>query len=110
MSTVVAPKGKGDMAVSSSIGSNIFDVLVGLPFPWLCYNIIKGEVVTVAAKSLQLSIFVLLFMLVTVIVTIKLCGWALTHELGYAMLCMYVIFVAQDLLRDETLICDGGCF
>eukprot|EP01043_Picozoa_sp_COSAG02_P016217 COSAG02_NODE_709_length_18217_cov_13.019704_9_plen_89_part_00 len=28
-SVIVARQGKGDMAVSSSIGSNIFDVLVG---------------------------------------------------------------------------------
>lgn len=33
-SVIVARQGQGDMAVSSSIGSNIFDVLVGLPFPW----------------------------------------------------------------------------
>ena len=33
-SVIVARQGHGDMAVSSSIGSNIFDVLVGLPFPW----------------------------------------------------------------------------
>lgn len=26
--------GLGDMAVSNSIGSNIFDVLLGLGFPW----------------------------------------------------------------------------
>ena len=32
-SVVVAKQGKGDMAVSSSIGSNIFDVAVGLPLP-----------------------------------------------------------------------------
>merc|ERR1712028_299955 len=34
-SYVVAKAGQGDMAVSSSIGSNIFDVLVGLPIPWI---------------------------------------------------------------------------
>ena len=31
---------QGDMAVSSSIGSNLFDVTVGLPLPWLLYTII----------------------------------------------------------------------
>jgi hypothetical protein len=36
-SVIVARQGHGDMAVSSSIGSNIFDVLVGLPVPWLLY-------------------------------------------------------------------------
>merc|ERR1712080_561862 len=35
-SVIVAKQGHGDMAVSSSIGSNIFDVTVGLPLPWLC--------------------------------------------------------------------------
>ena len=39
-SVAVAKQGKGDMAVSSSIGSNIFDVCVGLPVPWLCYTVI----------------------------------------------------------------------
>ena len=31
---------QGDMAVSSSIGSNLFDVTVGLPLPWLLYTFI----------------------------------------------------------------------
>merc|ERR1712176_681931 len=34
-SVAVARLGEGDMAVSSSIGSNIFDILVGLPVPWM---------------------------------------------------------------------------
>ena len=34
-SVIVAKKGLGDMAVSSSIGSNIFDITIGLPVPWV---------------------------------------------------------------------------
>jgi len=109
-SVVVAQQGKGDMAVSSSIGSNIFDVLVGLPVPWLAYNLIKGKHVSVGAKSLKLSILILLGMLAAVILTIKFSNWSLTHELGYIMLVLYFLFVMQDLLRDEELICTGGCF
>lgn len=37
-SVIVARRGNGDMAVSSSIGSNIFDILVGLPVPWILYT------------------------------------------------------------------------
>lgn len=35
-SVIVARKGLGDMAVSSSVGSNIFDITVGWvqPAPW----------------------------------------------------------------------------
>jgi hypothetical protein len=29
------------MAVSSSIGSNIVDVLIGLPLPWLAYSLLN---------------------------------------------------------------------
>lgn len=37
-SVIVARRGSGDMAVSSSIGSNIFDILVGLPIPWILFT------------------------------------------------------------------------
>ena len=42
-SVIVARRGEGDMAVSSSIGSNIFDILVGLPFPWLCFTLWRNN-------------------------------------------------------------------
>ena len=32
--------GMGDMAVSNSIGSNIFDILLGLGFPWALRTLI----------------------------------------------------------------------
>ncbi|MCI5143963.1 MAG: sodium:calcium antiporter [Candidatus Electrothrix sp. AR3] len=34
-SVVVARQGRGDMAVANAVGSNIFDILVGLGLPWL---------------------------------------------------------------------------
>ncbi|PWA30606.1 hypothetical protein CCH79_00009151 [Gambusia affinis] len=33
-SVIVARQGLGDMAISNSIGSNVFDILVGLGLPW----------------------------------------------------------------------------
>lgn len=47
-SVIVARMGEGDMAVSSSIGSNIFDILVGLPLPWICFCVYTGESVEVS--------------------------------------------------------------
>lgn len=40
-SVIVARRGQGDMAVSSSVGSNIFDILVGLPVPWIIYSAVN---------------------------------------------------------------------
>jgi sodium/potassium/calcium exchanger 2 len=98
-SVIVAKQGEGDMAVSSSIGSNIFDVLVGLPLPWLCFTLSRGKDVEVRAESLGLSIIVLVLMLVAVISIVKLCHWRMTRLMGYCMFLLYFVFVAQDLLR-----------
>merc|ERR1712057_70754 len=39
-SVIVAKRGLGDMAVSSSIGSNIFDLCMGLPLPWFLKTVV----------------------------------------------------------------------
>mmetsp|Transcript_12773 Transcript_12773/g.32729 ORF Transcript_12773/g.32729 Transcript_12773/m.32729 type:complete len:669 (+) Transcript_12773:347-2353(+) len=98
-SVIVARQGEGDMAVSSSIGSNIFDVLVGLPVPWLCYAAVYDKSVTVDADNLFVSVIVLLAMLVLVILSIMASGWQMTRNLGLKMIALYAIFVGQDLAR-----------
>ena len=106
-SCIVAMQGEGDMAVSSSIGSNIFDVLVGLPLPWLVFGIwqvIQGKegAVDVEASSITISIVILFAMLVAVIVTIAANKWMMTRTLGGIMFVLYFAFVAQDLARNFT--------
>lgn len=98
-SVIVAKQGKGDMAVSSSIGSNIFDILVGLPVPWLLYSIFKGKPQTVQSESLGVSILILLVMLVAVVMVIAASNWRMTKGLGATMFGLYVVFLTQDLLR-----------
>jgi Ca2+/Na+ antiporter len=56
-SVIVARMGEGDMAVSSSIGSNIFDILVGLPLPWIAFSAIEGEMVSVSVCFVSLTFF-----------------------------------------------------
>eukprot|EP00943_MAST-04B_sp_MAST-4B-sp1_P004618 g4618.t1 len=102
-SILVAMQGEGDMAVSSSIGSNIFDVTVGLPVPWIFYTAIKNEAFPVGADGVGTSIIILILMLVAVIVCIASYGWKMTKPLGYSMFCLYILFVIQDLLRNPTL-------
>merc|ERR1712073_187130 len=55
-SVLVAKEGKGDMAVSSSIGSNLFDVTVGLPLPWILYIIYSGKPKSVSSEGIFCSI------------------------------------------------------
>merc|ERR1712107_730317 len=63
-SMIVTRQGFGDMAVSSSIGSNIFDVTVGLPVPWMVYAIVNpGKSVQIRNEGLEISVMLLLAML-----------------------------------------------
>jgi len=96
---IVAKQGHGDMAISSSVGSNIFDILVGLPLPWITFGIFYQRPVKVYAVSLAVSITILIAMLLILVVSIHISKWVMTKSLGYAMFFFYVVFVVQDLLR-----------
>jgi K+-dependent Na+/Ca+ exchanger-like protein len=102
-SVIVARQGLGDMAVSSSIGSNIFDVLVGLPLPWFLFSCIKKKPVSVEADSLFVSILILVAMIFAVIVTIVLSGWKMTKMLGYVMFILYAVYIVIALIREDVI-------
>jgi len=102
-SVIVARQGLGDMAVSSSIGSNIFDVLVGLPLPWFLFSMIKGKGVAVQADSLFVSILILVAMIFAVIVTIMMSGWKMTKTLGYTMFMLYALYIVIALFREDAI-------
>ena len=108
-SVLVAKEGHGDMAVSSSIGSNIFDVLVGLPLPWIFATIVEwakgnGPIWSVDADGIAISILILFAMIGAVLAIIYCSKWRMTKQLGYSMFVLYVIFCIQDILRNPDIV------
>ncbi|XP_031616925.1 sodium/potassium/calcium exchanger Nckx30C isoform X3 [Contarinia nasturtii] len=97
-SVIVARKGFGDMAVSSSVGSNIFDVTVGLPIPWLLYGIFFQAPVEVNSCGMVCSIAILFMMLLFVIASIACFQWRMNKGLGVTMFLLYFVFVAISLM------------
>jgi len=81
-SLIVAKNGQGDMAVSSSIGSNVFDITVGLPVPWILYCTIFQDVIGIKSKSLWFSVMLLLLMLFATVGTIAVSGWKMSKRMG----------------------------
>ncbi|KAM6940789.1 sodium/potassium/calcium exchanger 2-like [Xenentodon cancila] len=106
-SVIVARKGLGDMAVSSSVGSNIFDITVGLPFPWLLYNIINDfKPVEVSSNGLFCAIVLLFLMLLFVIISIAVCRWKMSKLLGFLMFLLYFFFlIVSVMLEDRVIVC-----
>uniref|UniRef100_A0A6U9BJK6 Sodium/calcium exchanger membrane region domain-containing protein n=1 Tax=Zooxanthella nutricula TaxID=1333877 RepID=A0A6U9BJK6_9DINO len=101
-SVAVAKKGQADMAVSSSIGSNIFDILVGLPIPWsvkIILSLANGTSSTVKISSPFIFFYVvlLLIMVCLTVGSIHSIGWILNRKLGLMMATLYAIFLAAAL-------------
>ncbi|XP_065110451.1 sodium/potassium/calcium exchanger 2-like [Paramisgurnus dabryanus] len=106
-SVIVARKGLGDMAVSSSVGSNIFDITVGLPFPWLMFSLFNDlSPVAVSSNGLFCAIVLLFLMLLFVIISIGVCKWKMSKLLGSLMFLLYFVFlVVSVMLEDKIIIC-----
>merc|ERR1719310_52076 len=43
-SIAVAKQGEGDMAIANALGSNVFDILIGLGVPWTVRSMVGKEV------------------------------------------------------------------
>ncbi|KFU87855.1 Sodium/potassium/calcium exchanger 1 [Chaetura pelagica] len=104
-SVIVARKGLGDMAVSSSVGSNIFDITVGLPVPWFLYSVINGlSPVAVSSNGLFCAIVLLFLMLLFVIISIAACKWKMNKLLGLTMFGLYFVFLIISVMLEDKII------
>ncbi|EOB04313.1 Sodium/potassium/calcium exchanger 1, partial [Anas platyrhynchos] len=104
-SVIVARKGLGDMAVSSSVGSNIFDITVGLPVPWFLYSVFNGfGPVAVSSNGLFCAIVLLFLMLLFVIISIAACRWKMNKILGLTMFALYFVFLIISVMLEDRII------
>ncbi|XP_021028817.1 sodium/potassium/calcium exchanger 1 isoform X2 [Mus caroli] len=104
-SVIVARKGLGDMAVSSSVGSNIFDITVGLPVPWLLFSLINAlQPVPVSSNGLFCAIVLLFLMLLFVIFSIASCKWRMNKILGFTMFLLYFVFLVISVMLEDRII------
>ncbi|CAB1332981.1 unnamed protein product [Coregonus sp. 'balchen'] len=94
-SLIVARQGMGDMAVSNSIGSNIFDILLGLGFPWALRTLVvdNGSSVYINNKGLVYSVVLLLASVFLTVMSVHLNHWKLDRRLGLGLILLYAIFL-----------------
>uniref|UniRef100_H3CXG9 Sodium/calcium exchanger membrane region domain-containing protein n=1 Tax=Tetraodon nigroviridis TaxID=99883 RepID=H3CXG9_TETNG len=99
-SLIVARQGMGDMAVSNSIGSNIFDILLGLGFPWALRTLLvdHGSSVFINNKGLVYSVVLLLASVFLTVLSVHLNRWRLDRRLGLGLLFLYTIFLLCSIL------------
>jgi len=90
---IVAMQGKADQAVSSSLGSNVFDVGVGLALPWLLYNIIFRAPVVVNGDNILLAVIGILAGLLALQIVVRVNRFGLNPVKGYVLISLYFAYV-----------------
>ncbi|XP_004564004.1 sodium/potassium/calcium exchanger 3 [Maylandia zebra] len=99
-SLIVARQGMGDMAVSNSVGSNIFDILLGLGFPWALRTLVvdHGSIISINNKGLVYSVILLLASVFLTVLSVHLNHWRLDRRLGLGLMFLYAIFLLCSIL------------
>nr|XP_023484065.1 sodium/potassium/calcium exchanger 4 isoform X2 [Equus caballus] len=99
-SLIVARQGLGDMAVSNTIGSNVFDILVGLGIPWGLQTMVIncGSTVKINSRGLVYSVVLLLGSVALTVLGIHLNKWRLDRKLGIYVLVLYVVFLCFSIM------------
>ncbi|XP_068199444.1 sodium/potassium/calcium exchanger 4 isoform X2 [Antennarius striatus] len=104
-SLIVARQGLGDMAVSNTIGSNVFDILVGLGIPWalqtMCVS--YGSEVMINSRGLVYSVVLLLGSVALTVLGIHLNKWRLDVKLGLYVLVLYAVFLCVSVLIEYNV-------
>ncbi|XP_029902947.1 sodium/potassium/calcium exchanger 4 isoform X1 [Myripristis murdjan] len=104
-SLIVARQGLGDMAVSNTIGSNVFDILVGLGVPWalqtMCVS--YGSEVMINSRGLVYSVVLLLGSVALTVLGIHLNKWKLDVKLGVYVLVLYAVFLCFSIMIEYNV-------
>ncbi|XP_077987801.1 sodium/potassium/calcium exchanger 4-like isoform X2 [Glandiceps talaboti] len=121
-SILVARDGFGDMAVSNAIGSNVFDINLGLGLPFVITIAIKegsslylflgndelheayvnGEMLLTPHAKFG---FILLLILVLTLIVFGAARFRLTMGIGISFALMYVVFLIYAFIQE--FVCDG---
>ncbi|XP_025021549.1 sodium/potassium/calcium exchanger 3 [Python bivittatus] len=101
-SLIVARQGMGDMAVSNSIGSNVFDILIGLGLPWSLQTLAVnyGSVIRLNSRGLIYSVGLLLASVFVTVFGVHLNKWKLDKKLGFVCLSLYGIFLCFSIMTE----------
>jgi sodium/potassium/calcium exchanger 4 len=72
------------MAISNSIGSNVFDILICLGLPWFIQTVIinTNETVRIFSKGIFYSSAILMSTVLMLIISFILNKWKLNKKLG----------------------------
>lgn len=92
-SAILSRQGRGDMAMSNAIGSNVFDILVSLGLPLFIFTALNGDIHDIGDQNITSSIFLLFATLISVLVLLAIQKFKVGRWFGWILIGMYVLYV-----------------
>lgn len=99
-SVIVAKRGRGDMAVTNALGSNVFDILFCLGLPWTLVMLTQGKTfIPVATENLTSSVLLLFGTVVAVMTVLIARKWTLGRKAGIVLIALYLLYVGYNIMQ-----------
>lgn len=95
----MAKRGHGGMAIADALGSNIFDILFGLSFPWLLYIIITQKPLLVSTENLHGSILLLFATVIMIFLLLLLRQFKIGKTAGWLLIGCYGIYLIYTIFE-----------
>lgn len=103
-SVAVAKKGRGDMAVANAVGSNTFDINVGLGLPWMLFILFTGRSIPVVTENLSSSIVLLFATVIALLFLLIVKKWEIGRYAGVLLIAGYIFYLlTQAGILDVTV-------
>lgn len=99
-SLIVAKKGKADMAVSNAVGSNVFDIFIGLGLVYVIYFLFvnsSAEFIVIDTHNLFSSILLLFATVVALIFLLMMQKWKLGRYSGLFLIGLYLLYLFYNI-------------
>jgi len=101
----VAKKGRGDMAIANAVGSNIFDIAIGLGLPWVIVLLYRQKQIAVATENLYSSVVLLFATVFALLFLLLMKKWEMGRYAGILLVGAYIFYVLSQIGIIELNIC-----
>ncbi len=92
-SIIVARQGRGGMAISNALGSNIFDILIGLGIPWMIILLLTDGPLVVGKENLFSSVILLFASVLVVLFILLVRKWKIGKYSGMFLIGVYLTYL-----------------
>ncbi|RLD90057.1 MAG: hypothetical protein DRJ09_05330 [Bacteroidetes bacterium] len=96
-SVIVAKQGRPGMAINNAVGSNIFDILIGLGLPFMLLFLFSPGGVPVDNSSLSVSFMLLMGSIILLVFGFLFSRWKTKGWLGWTLILLYLGYLLYQI-------------